>query len=76
MKKVDVLTIIKKINELEKAKESKVEEIIRQSKPISFIGEEIRNETVLHLVTELREIEEQLNEFQFLTVEVEDDFKI
>jgi hypothetical protein len=76
MKKVDVLTIIKKINELEKAKESKVELIISQSKPNSFISEEIRNETVLHLVAELREIKEQLNDLQFLTVEVEDDFKI
>ena len=64
-----VQQVIKRLEELEKAKSDKVKEIIFHSTPKRVISDEIRNVTVLQLVEELRIIQEEINDIYSMKVE-------
>ena len=61
--------VMMKLRKLEKEKADKVEMLISQARPRKLIPDHIRNETVLMLVSELREIEDQIEEIYSMSVE-------
>ena len=76
MKTVNLDSILLKIQRLEKAKAAKVDEILFHSKPTRLISETIRNETVIALVAELRDIQDEINNIRYTDVTVDDDLPI
>lgn len=62
-----VYQLMAEVERLEREKNTLVEQIVVHSTPRRLISEEVRNQTVLALVDELRDIQNQIDELKGMT---------